>query len=100
MWEYIGQFIFGFLQYYWFYEVALSKLSGSFNVFFNEGVQGKSIFRGTQRKLLRKRPKNNNKAWIKISKAILSILGDWWETFICSSLPAGLMAFPASKVHL
>ena len=62
LWGYIGQFIFGFLQYYRFYEVALSKLSGSFNVFFNEGVQGKSIFRGTQRKLLRKRPKNNNKA--------------------------------------
>ena len=41
MWGYIGQFIFGFLQYYRFYEVALSKLSGSFNVFFNEGVQGK-----------------------------------------------------------
>ena len=100
MWGYIGQFIFGFLQYYRFYEVALSKLSGSFNVFFNEGVQRKSIFRGTQRKLLRKRPKNNNKAWIKISKAILSILGDCWEIFICSSLPAGLMEFPASKVHL
>ena len=62
MWGYIGQFIFGFLQYYRFYEDALSKLSGSFNVFFNEGVQGKSIFRGTQRKLLRRRPKNNNKA--------------------------------------
>lgn len=43
MWGYIGQFIFGFLQYYRFYEVALSKLSGSLNVFFNEGVQGKSI---------------------------------------------------------
>ena len=45
MWGYIGQFIFGFLQYYRFYKVALSKLSGSFNVFFNEGVQGKSTFR-------------------------------------------------------
>lgn len=59
MWVYIGQFIFGFfLQYYRFYKVALSKLSGSFNVFFSEGVQGKSIFRD----ILRKRPKNNNKA--------------------------------------
>ena len=32
LWGYIGQFIFGFLQYYRFYKVALSKLSGSFNV--------------------------------------------------------------------
>ena len=65
MWGYIGQFIFGFLQYYRFYEVALiflSSLEVLINVFFNEGVQGKSIFGGTQRKLLRKRPKNNNKA--------------------------------------
>ena len=29
--------------------------------------------------ILRKRPKNNNKAWIKLSEAILSILGDCWE---------------------
>ena len=36
-----------------------------------------------------------------MSEAILSILGDCWETFICSSLPARLMKrFPASKVHL
>ena len=35
----------------------------------------KKIFRGTQREILRKRPKNNNKAWLKISEAILSILG-------------------------
>ena len=59
-------------------------------------------FRGTQREILRKRPKNNNKAWIKLSEAILSILGDCWETFIClSSLPSRLKEeFPASKVHL
>ena len=57
--------------------------------------------RGTQQKILRKRPQNNNKAWIKLSEAILSILGDCWEKFICSSLPARLMEeFPASKVHL
>ena len=35
--------------------------------------------RGTQREILRKRPKNSNKAWIKLSEAILSILGDCWE---------------------
>ena len=49
------------------------------------------VYRGTQRQILRKRPKNNNKAWIKLSEAILSILGDCWETFICSPLPARLM---------
>ena len=58
------------------------------------------LFRGTQREILRKRPKNN-KAWINLSETILSILGDCWEIFICSSLPARLMEeFPASKVHL
>ena len=48
--------------------------------------------RGTERKILRKRPKNNNnkKAWIKMSEAILNILGDCREKFICSSLPARL----------
>ena len=51
-----------------------------------------------QREILRKRPKNNNKAWIKLSETILSILGDCWGTFICSSLPARLMEeFSASK---
>ena len=48
-------------------------------------------YRGTQWEILRKRPKNNNKAWIKVSEAILSILGDCWEKFICSSLLARLM---------
>ena len=48
-----------------------------------------------------KRPKTNNKAWIKLSEAHLSILGDWWEKFICSSLRASLMEeFAASKMHL
>ena len=48
-----------------------------------------SKFRGTQREILRKRPKNNYKAWIKLSEVIFtSILGDYWEKFICSSLPA------------
>ena len=57
-------------------------------------------YRSTQREILRKRPKNNNKAWIKLSEAILSVLGDCWEKFISSSLPARLMEdFPASKVH-
>ena len=54
---------------------------------------------GTQREILRKRPKHNNKAWTKLSEIIISILGDCW--FICSSLPARLMEeFPASKVRL
>ena len=39
----------------------------------------------TQRKILRKRPKNNKKAWIKMSEAILNILRHCWENFICSS---------------
>ena len=57
--------------------------------------------RGTQREILRKRPNNNNKAWIKVSEAILSILGDCWEKFICSSLPARLMEeFRPSKMQL
>ena len=41
------------------------------------------------------------KAATKHSEAILSILGDCCEKFVCSSLPAKLMEeFPASKVHL
>ena len=61
----------------------------------------KTICRGTQREVLRKRPKNNNRAQIKLSEAIFSIFGDCWEQFICSSLPARLVEeFPASKVHL
>ena len=56
---------------------------------------------GHQREILRKTPENNDKTWIKLSEAILGILGDCWEKFICSSLPARLMEeFPASKVHL
>ena len=59
------------------------------------------VFRGTQQESLRKRPKNNNEAWIKLSEAILSILRDCWEKFICSSLLARLLEeFPASKVHM
>ena len=43
----------------------------------------------------------DNKAWIKFSEAILSILGNCWEKCICSSLPVKLMKeFPANKVHL
>ena len=34
---------------------------------------------GTQREILRKRPKHNNKAWTKLSEIIISILGDCWE---------------------
>ena len=57
------------------------------------------FIRGTQREILRKRPKNNNKAWIKVSETILSILGDCWKKIICSSLPARLMEeFPASNL--
>ena len=56
---------------------------------------------GYQREILRKTPENNDKTWIKLSEAILGILGDCWEKFICSSLPARLIKeFPASKVHL
>ena len=55
------------------------------------GVSHSENSRSTQREILRKRPKNNNKAWIKLFEAILSILGDCWEKFICSSLPARLM---------
>ena len=57
--------------------------------------------RGTRWEILKKRPKNNSKAWIKLSEAKLSILGDCWEKFISSSLPASLTKeFPASMVHL
>ena len=57
--------------------------------------------RGTQQEILRKRPKNNNEAWIKLSEANISILRDCWEKFICFSLLARLMEeFPASKVHI
>ena len=57
-------------------------------------------FRGTQREILRKRPKNKNKAWTKLSEVILkSIIGDCWEKFPHSQ--QGLMEeFPASKLHL
>ena len=59
----------------------------------------KTICRGTQREVLRKRPKNNNRAQIRLSEAIFSIFGDCWEQFI--SLPARLVEeFPACKVHL
>ena len=58
-----------------------------------------TTYRGTQREILRERPKNNNKAWIKFSESILSTLGDCWKKIICSSLPARLMEeFPASKL--
>ena len=32
-------------------------------------------------------PKINNKVWVKLSEAILSILGDFWEKFKCSPRP-------------
>ena len=71
---------------------------GKFLLKYDPSVTG---LRGTQREILRKRHKNNNKAWTQLSEAILSILGDCWEKFICSSLPARLMEeFPASTVHL
>ena len=57
-------------------------------------------FIGTQPEILGKRPENNNKAWIKLSEAILSILGNCWEKFICSSLLARLREeFPASNAR-
>ena len=66
-------------------------------------VLGTSQHRGTQRKILRKRPKNNNKAWIKLSEAILRILGDFCEKLNVSHGP--LLArlkeeFPDSKAHV
>ena len=58
-------------------------------------------FRDIQREILRTRPKTNNKAWIKLSEAILNISRDSWEKCIWSSHPAKLLEeFPASKVHL
>ena len=68
---------------------------------YRESTVASQVVRGTQRDILRKRPKNNSKAWIKLCESILSILGDCWEKCICSSLSARLMEeFPASKVHL
>ena len=62
-----------------------------------------SQHRGTQRKILRKRPKNINKAWIKLSEAIL----EYWESsgknlnVYHGPLLARLKEeFPDSKVHL
>ena len=58
-------------------------------------------FPGHPKRRFEKRPKNNNKAWIKLSEAILSILGGCWKKVICTTLPASLMEeFPVSKVHL
>ena len=48
-------------------------------------------------------PKNNNKARVKLSEAILSILGDFWEKFKCSPRPTSSKSdgrVPVSKVHL
>ena len=46
-------------------------------------------------------PKNNNKAWMKLSGATLSILGECWGKIICSSLLARLLeVFSARMVHL
>ena len=50
-------------------------------------ILGTSQHRGTQRKMLRRGPKNNNKAWIKLSEAILRIVGDLWEKFECFPRP-------------
>ena len=67
----------------------------------NRYLRCEPLHKNTQREILRRRPKNNNKARIKLSEAILSTLRDCWEKAICSSLPARLMEeFPASKVHL
>ena len=70
----------------------------------SESVRLTSDIKGTQREILRKRPKNRdiNKVRIKLSEAIFSILGECWEKYICSSLPAARLTegLPASKVHL
>ena len=58
---------------------------------YRESTVASQVVRGTQRDILRKRPKNNSKAWIKLCESILSILGDCWEKCICSSLSARLM---------
>ena len=72
-------------------KICFSPNNGAFSV--------TKLHRGTQREILRKRPKNTNKAWIKFSETILSILRDCWKKIICSSLPARLMEeFPASNL--
>ena len=58
-----------------------------------------TIVRGIQRESLRKRPKNNGKAGLMLSEAILNIVEK--ILLFCSSLPARLMKeFPASKRYL
>ena len=64
---------------------AHALVYGSGYKFISVACEHRRISRGTQGEILRKRPKNNNKAWIRLSEAILSILGDYWEKFICSS---------------
>ena len=52
---------------------------GTIDIAVSESVRLKIDIWGTQREILRKRPKNNNKVGIKLSEAILSILRDCWE---------------------
>ena len=52
-------------------KICFSPNNGAFSV--------TKLHRGTQREILRKRPKNTNKAWIKFSETILSILRDCWK---------------------
>ena len=55
----------------------------------SESVRLKSDIWGTQREILRKRPKNSNKVGIKLSEAILSILRDCWEkTYLFLTSPS------------
>ena len=43
---------------------------------YRESTVASQVVRGTQRDILRKRPKSNSKAWIKLCESILNILGD------------------------
>ena len=45
----------------------------------NRYLRCEPLHKNTQREILRRRPKNNNKARIKLSEAILSTLRDCWE---------------------
>ena len=58
------------------------------------------VSRSTQRELLRKKPKNNNKVWLKLSEAILSILRDYWRKILfLFSLPARLIEVSSKQAR-
>ena len=70
------------LFYLFIYCLTLFRLIITLSISFTKLYSKKAFtsrFRGTQREILRKRPKNNNKARIKFFETILSILGDCWK---------------------